>query len=234
MLKATSNEDQNKLGRMKDLLGKEFFVAPKPLFADYVWEAHGKVVAAEVKWSVSDLLSSLQTTGEAGGPRLAVEVRKLLSVADVPLLVVPAIRRREADGKVILAGVPGGVSGWDYNSVKGILADLALYGCIVDEWDGDIACRLAQWYLTSREPGHEWIRQRGRPEFISLDPRYSEAVWMLCAAQGIGPVTAELLLKQFGSVAEIAHAALSELVKVRGVGPKTAESLWRALNRRWN
>jgi len=234
MLRATSNEDRNKLGRMKDLLGKEFSVAPKPLAADYIWDAHGKVLAAEVKWSVSDLLSSLHTTGEAGGPRLAVEVRKLMAFADVPLLVVPAIRRREADGKVFLPGVPGGVSGWDYNSVKGILADLALYGCIVDEWEGDIACRLVQWYNATREPGHEWIRQRGRPEFISLDPLYSEAIWLLCSVSGIGPVTAEALLKEFGSVTAIINSQPEAWKKVKGVGPRTADALHRVLNQRWN
>jgi hypothetical protein len=231
-MKATSNEDPNKLNRMKDLLGKELFVAPKPLSADYIWDAHGKVVAVEVKWSVSDLLSSLQTTGEVGGPRLAVEVRKILAFADVPLLLVPALRSRQADGKVLI--LPDRVSGWDYNSVKGILADVALYGCIVDEWEGDIARRLAQWYYTTRDPSHEWIRQRGRPEFISLDPLYSEAVWMLCSAPGIGPVTAEALLKEFGSVSAVVQATEKELVKVKGVGPRTAASLYKVLNQRWS
>ncbi len=231
VLKATSNEDPNKLARVRDLLKGEMQVAAKPLPADYLWEAHGKVVACEVKWSVGDLLSSLQTVGEAGGPRLAVEVRKLFAFADVPILLTPVLRNR-GDGKVVLyeTGRESKASGWDYNSVKGILADLALYGCIVDEWDGDIACRLAQWYYVSREPGHEWIRQRGRPEFISLDPAYTTAVWALCAFAGVGPEKADALLREFGSVASICNESCKSLQRCQGIGPKVANSLYRGLH----
>jgi len=204
--------------------------ARKPLQADYVFAAHGKVVAVEVKWSVSDLLASLQPVGEAGGPRLGVEVRKLLEFADVPILLVPPIRCR-GDGKVFL--YEDRVSGWEYASVKGILADVALYGCIVDEWDGDIARRLAQWYYTMTAEGHNWIRQRGRPPFIALDHLYKEAVWSLCSFQGIGPMSAEALLETFGSVAGVAKQSVTALQKVKGIGPRTAKSLYGGLHEEW-
>lgn len=230
MLQASPNEHHTKLGRVRDLMGSQMRTARKPLQADYVFAAHNKVVAIEVKWSVSDLLASLQVVGEAGGPRLAVEVRKMLAFADVPILVLPVVERR-GDGKVYL--LPDRVSGWEYASVKGILADIALYGCIVDEWQGDIATRIAQWYYTLTAPGHAWIRQRGRPEFITLDPAYGTAVWALCAFDGIGPVGAEALLETFGSVARVAGQSVVALQKVKGVGPVTAKSLYSGLHEEW-
>ena len=203
--------------------------ARKPLQADYVFAAHGKVVAVEVKWSVSDLLASLQVVGENSGPRLAVEARKMLAFADIPILLIPSLKER-GDGKVEMEDR---VSGWQYLSVKGILADVALYGCIVDEWCGDIARRLAQWYYTLTAPGHEWIRQRGRPEFITLDPAYGTAVWALCAFDGIGPVGAEALLEAFKSVAAVAGQSVKDLQKVKGIGPRTAKSLYSGLHEEW-
>lgn len=230
MLQASPNEHRSKLGRVRDLLGGEMRTARKPLQADYVFAAHGKVVAVEVKWSVSDLLASLQVVGENSGPRLAVEARKMLAFADIPILLVPSLKER-GDGKVELEA--GRVSGWQYLSVKGILADIALYGCIVDEWCGDIARRLAQWYYTLTSPGHEWIRQRGRPEFITLDPAYGLAVWALCAFDGIGPVGAEALLETFGSVAGVTKQSVTALQKVKGIGPRTAKSLHQGLHEEW-
>ena len=230
MLQASPNEHHSKLGRVRDLMGGQMRTARKPLQADYVFAAHGKVVAVEVKWSISDLLASLQVVGEAGGPRLAVEVRKMLAFADIPILLIPVVERR-GDGKVYL--LPDRVSGWEYTSVKGILADIALYGCIVDEWQGDIAQRLAQWYYTLTAEGHKWIKQRGRPEFITLDYAYKTAVWALAAFEGVGPVGAEALLETFGSVAGVAGQSVTSLQKVKGIGPTTAKSLHSGLHEEW-
>lgn len=229
-LLATSNEHPGKLLRVKDRLGDQLQIARKPLAAgDYTFEAHQKLVGIEVKWSLSDLFESLKTVGEAGGPRLAVEVRKLVAVCDISFILCPPLRAR-GDGK--LYRDDGEVSGWDYNSVKGILTDCQLAGVFVDEWDGDIAQRLAQLYFTISKEEHGWIKQRGRPDFVHLDPRYNEAVWSLCAADGIGPVTAEALLDG-RSVTDVANMTLKELQTVRGVGPKTAKSLHDMLTRKW-
>ena len=230
MLIGSSNEHPNKLSRVRDLLRDEFKVAPKPLPADYMFDANGKVVVVEVKWSVSDLLDSLQTTGEAGGPRLAVEVRKMLQAADIPIVLIPSIKVR-GDGLILRDD--GVATGWQYSSVKGILSDIALYGCIIDEWAADIATRLAQWYYVLNEEGHNWIRQLGRPDFITLDSKYREAVWCLCAFQGVGPVNAERLLRHFGSVAGVVKQSLKSLQSVKGIGPKVAKAIYEGVRAQW-
>lgn len=230
MIYGSSNEHPNKLARVGDLLREQFKIASKPLMADYFFAGNDKTVGIEVKWSVSDLLGSLQVQGEAGGPRLAVEVRKLIAQVDIPILLVPSIRMR-GDGRVISEGHE---TGWNYLSVKGILFDLHLYGCIIDEWDGDIASRIAQIYFAVRSEGHNWIKQLGRPEFMSLDPNYTAAVWALCAFPGIGPVGAQKLLTQFKSVEGVVQADLQSLSKVKGIGPKAAKAVYDGVRRGWD
>lgn len=216
-LTVTPNEHHTKILRVRDRV-RDLVTAPKPLpGGDYLFEAHGKVVVIEVKWSLADLFDSLQVRGEAGGPRLGVEVRKMLAYADVPIVLTPPIRDR-GDGFALRDD--GQVSGWQYSSVKGILTDVALYGCIVDEWDGDIAQRIASYYYTLTKQEHNWIQQRGRPEFVSLDPLYTEAVWMLCSVYGWGPEAAQQALQTYGSVRGVVGATPKELQRIRGVGPK--------------
>lgn len=229
MLTATPNEHHGKLARVRDHV-PDMRVAPKPLPAgDYLFSAHGRIVGIEVKWSLSDLFDSLKVLGENGGPRLQVEVRKLLSVCDLAFLLVPPLRGR-GDGK--LYRNDGEVSGWEYNSVKGILTDIQIAGVMVDEWDGDIAQRVAQLYYVISAQEHGWMQQLGRPDFLSLDPNWTQAVWALCAFDGVGPVTAEALLGG-RSVTDVACMTLKDLQKVPHVGPKTAKSLYDGLHRRY-
>ena len=232
MLTATSNEHSVKLLRVKDRMHGEFKVAKKPLAGcDYMFEAHGKIVGLEVKWSLGDLLDSLKSIGgENSGPRLGVEVRRMLDWVDIPILITPPIRDR---GDGIALRDDGQPTGWQYSSIKGILADVALYGVIIDEWDGDIAQRIAQWYFVSRNAEHGWIAQRGRPGFISLDPLLPQSIWSLCAFDGVGPETAQALLDTGWSVQDVANADVKMLQTVKGIGPKTAKNLYDGFRRKW-
>lgn len=227
---ATSNEDKKRLAQVRTAI-PDMEVAKKPLPAgDYWWDAHGKLVIMEMKWSLSDLLASFRTEGEDGGPRLGVEVRKMVRMGDIPILLTPALRRR-GDG-----GIEGAYSDWRYSSAKGILADIQLFGVVVDEWDGHLVDRLAQWYLTTRKKEHNWIRQRGRPSFVPINTLYPRDVWALCTYPDIGPETAKALLWEFHSVEDVLKTARKNpkaLVKVKGVGPKTAERLHKDAARRW-
>lgn len=232
VLRATPNEHPYKLDRVRQRV-RDMIITPKPLpGGDYMFEAHGKVVAIEVKWSLGDLFESLKSQGgENSGPRLGVEVRKMLDYADIPWLITPPIRDR-GDGKALRDD--GQVSGWEYSSIKGILADVALYGVVVEEWDGDIAQRIAQLYYTISKQEHGWIQQRGRPDYIALDPLLPQAVWSLTAFDLVGPVTAVALLEgQHWSVTDVGRATLKELQKVPGVGPKVAKSIHEGMNHRW-
>lgn len=221
MLLATPNEAGFRISHVRDCV-KDLKVAKRPLpGCDYMFEAHGRVVGVEVKWSMSDLLDSLRVEGENGGPRLAVEVRKLSAFADIPFLLVPPLRNR-GDGKLLRDD--GVVSGWDYNSVKGILTDIQLAGVFVDEWDGDLAQRLAQLYFVISQSEHSWIEQRGRPDYVNLDRIHREAVWAVCAFDHWGPKSVTQGLKGL-SLKRLAGMGVKELVKLPGVGPKMAKSL---------
>lgn len=215
---------------------RDLQVAAKPLGAgDYYFEAHEKAVGIEVKWSIGDLTASIVPQGEKTGTRLGIEIRKLLNSCDYSILIVPSLRDR-GDGKLEYdAGAPKNDRGWDYNAVKGILSDVMLYGVIVDEWDGDIAQRIAQWYFVTSHKGHDWIKQRGRPDFVTIDPTYTEAVWMLCAVYGWGPETSEAALKALGSVRAVVGASSKELQKsIRGVGPKMADRMVEVATTKYN
>ena len=47
---------------------------------------------------------------------------------------------------------------------------------------------------------------------------------------GVGPVLIKALLKAFGSVKKVREASAAELSGVPGVGPKTAEVIWKNLH----
>jgi len=231
MLTITSNEHAKRIASVQRAI-KDSEVSKKPLPAgDYWWDAHQKLVIVEMKWSLGDLLASFQVEGESGGPRLAVEVRKMLDLADIPILLLPTLHRR-GDG-----GIEGAYSDWQYASAKGILADVALYGVIVDEWDGYLEERLASWYFTLQKEKHSWIRQRGRPVFLPIDVVHPHDVWALCAYEGIGPELAKALLWELGSVEDVLKAARlgpKNLMGVKGLGPKKAQALHEAACRRWD
>lgn len=221
---ASPNEHKTKLFRVRERV-PEMVVAKKPLAAgDYCWLAHDKLVGVEMKWSLGDLTSSLKKEGEKTGTRLGIEVRKLTDVCDIGILIIPPLRDR-GDGKLKYdEGAPVNDMGWEYSAVKGILSSVALYGIIVDEWDGDLASRLAQWHFATTKREHAWIKQRGRPDFVSLDPTYSEAIWLLCSVYGWGPETAIEALSEFGTARAVVNAGPEALMKrVKGVGSKMAQ-----------
>lgn len=236
MLTITSNEHPKRIAEVRAAI-RDSEVTKKPLPAGDVWfDAHGKLVIVEMKWSLSDLLASFQVKGEDSGPRLAVEVRKMIELADIPILLVPTLHRR-ADG-----GIEGAYSDWQYASAKGILCDVQLFGVIVDEWDGYMVDRLAQWYLTLRKTEHNWIRNRGRPTFVPIDTVYPRDIWALCAYEDVGPEVAKALLWEFGSVEDVLRAAREgpeRLQKVktgekpRRLSRRVVDSLHEAATRRW-
>jgi ERCC4-type nuclease len=221
---ASPNEHQTKRFRVRERI-PEMVVAKKPLAAgDYIWEAHDKLIGVEVKWSIGDLTSSLKVQGEKSGTRLGIEIRKLTSCCDIGILLIPPLKDR-GDGKLEYdRGAPVTDMGWEYRAVKGILSSVALYGIIIEEWDGDIAERLATWHFATTKREHEWIKQRGRPDFVTIDPLLTESIWMLCSVYGWGPETAKEALEVFGSVRAVVNAGDKELQKrVKGVGSKLAE-----------
>ena len=199
---------------------------------DYWLSAHGQIIAFEMKWSLGDLLASFGVVGEHAGPRLVVEVNKMLETADVAIVMIPALRDR-GDGVI-----DGAYSEWRYSSAKGILSTLSLYGVIVDEWDGDLAVRLGQWYYNIQKGEHHWAKQGGRPRVVTIDKRYAEAIWCLCSARGVGPEQAKRLLGQYGNVYEVLSAVKRDqgavIRKVKGLKRTAVEALSALVTKDWS
>lgn len=203
------------------------------LCADFVWFPQGKSYGIELKVA-GDLLGSL------GDKRLAGQVRKMTETLDFPILLIQgSLTMQPASGKLLLNGEP---TNWEYRSVMSLLAEVGMAGVFVEQWAApNVAERIASWYMITQKEDHAWLKQRTRPEVMTLDPAYSNSIWALCAADGVGPKTAEGMLKKYGSLADVyveaARINLSlpdkkkagrEFAKgVEGLGAKKAESFIR-------
>lgn len=195
---------------------------------DFVWFPHSKKYGIELK-DGGDILGSLSDK------RIVGQAKKMVETLDFPLILIAArVGHERATGKLILGG---SATGWDYRSYKSMMADLMMIGCAVEEWDGDATERIAAWVINTMKEDHAWLQQRTRPQTWALVPSYNNAIWALSAFEGIGPKTAEALLKKYGSVAGVIKAAAaattSDISKksrnkfgtgVEGMGAKRAAS----------
>lgn len=94
---------------------------------------------------------------------------------------------------------------------------------------------MATWYLPYYL--HNLYQWEGRLEHKTLSltpksfslPEKEDAKWtVLMGIKGVGPMMAKELINEFGSIQAIANSEADDLVnRVKGVGPKTAETiLW--------
>lgn len=207
----------------KDFDIKVSLTPANKLPCDFVWFANGLKCGIELKVG-SDLL------GTIAEKRLGSQVQGMLKELDFSLLLwTGKVQHIRANGKV---SVNNQTTNWDYRAVMGILGDLHMLGMAVEQWDGDPVERVAAWYLNSQKEGKaQWLKQRSRPnvDHIAYTP-YANAVHALSAFPSIGPVMAEVLLKQYGSVSKVVNAFVRgkpETVAegIKGMGAKTARRL---------
>ena len=114
--------------------------------------------------------------------------------------------------------------------------------------ENDAAREIVRLVTTLSKDEHKWLKQRTRPEVLTLDGAYRNAVWSLAAFDGIGPETAEAMLKKCGSVEMVIQSAthygsvtpenISELAKefaagIEGLGPKRAQRFIEEVTQQW-
>lgn len=133
-------------------------------------------------------------------------------------------------------------SDWTYDSFSGIMLDLQLMG--IDFIDcpvlGDYPRELARIVMALSKKEHGWIRDRQRPEVLSLDKQYKASVWSLCALEGMGPKWAEAFITQLGTLAKT-YEVLSFNPEVaakikcngRAFGPRRAERVNEEMLKVW-
>ncbi|KKL55171.1 hypothetical protein LCGC14_2258060 [marine sediment metagenome] len=209
-------------------------------YGDYQAFPHGLTMLIELK-SVSDLLGSMRSK------RLVAQAHGIAETADLAFIMVRG--RYTERGGVVLYQSPGHPSsdtdgwvrsGWNWDSFQAIKADIMLLG--VDFIDcpneNDAAREIVRLVTTLSKDEHKWLKQRTRPEVLTLDTAYKNAVWALAAFDGIGPDTAEAMLKAYGSVAGIIVqgnllGAKDFALKVEGLGPKRAQRFIEEVTQQW-
>lgn len=227
-------------------------------YGDYMCYPHGLTMLIELK-SVSDLLGSMRSK------RLVAQAHGIAETADLAFIMVRG--RYTEGGGVVTYQAPGHPqadsdgwvrSGWNWDSFQAIKADIMLLG--VDFIDcpneNDAAREIVRLVTTLGKDEHKWLKQRTRPEVLTLDKAYENAVWSLAAFDGIGPDTAEAMLRKCGSVADVIYAAThygsitqkdnndawedylgdqaKEFAKdIDGLGPKRAQRFIEEVTQQW-
>ena len=193
---------------------------------DYCFFPHGLKVIIERKRN-DDLLNSLRDG------RMVSQVHKLLDEADVVFLLREGPLTRTPTGQVAYQskGDRWLESGWSWESYSSMMLDLQLMGLIIhDCFLGESPREIARLVGSLSKDQHNWIRSRTRPPVITIDPQWRNAVWSLCAFEGVGPEWAESLLNNRGSLASVVAAneealALVKNKKGQSFGPKRAMKL---------
>lgn len=211
---------------------------------DYAFYPHGLSVGIERK-TISNLLGSMKTR------QIVTQCHRMVAEYDMSWLLREGRFRRHGTGQVEYleprhpkADDDGWVmSGWGWDAFNGMMLDLQLMGIkMIDcPMKGQYPMEIARLAINMSKTDHKWIRERERPDVVTIDSQYKDAVWSLCAFGGIGPETAEGLLSSLGTVLRVIVFAadnpdgLAE-IKLRSgkrLGKKKAQKLHEEVTKQW-
>lgn len=140
---------------------------------DYLWTAKdGRTVCVERK-TVSDLLGSLAGKQANGAPRLKNQLGRLISVYDVPILLIEGTVRAGGDGKII-AGTR--VTRWPFDGVDNLFLSLHASGVYIARCGTNrVPGRLWSLHQYFEKTQHEYlteshVRNEVLPEVQDEDP----------------------------------------------------------------
>jgi hypothetical protein len=218
-------------------------ITKRLLSGDYMFVAHGLTILIERK-TISNLLQSMATK------QLVSQAHALIENSDRAFILREGAFGRSPSGHLMYysprdprADSDNWVtSDWTYDSFSGIMLDLQLMGidfidCPVN---GDYPRELARVVMSLSKKEHGWIRDRQRPEVLTLDKQYKASVWSLCALEGMGPTWAEALIAEFGTLAhtyqtlaEDAGTIAKVKCKGRSFGLKRAKRVQEEMLKQW-
>ena len=208
---------------------------------DYCFFPHQLTVLIERK-TIPDLLGSLSDN------RMVDQAHKLIASANTAILLREGELRRDIsqvsyrDPKHPEADKDGWVrTGWSWDSFQGMMLDIQLMGILIYDAVpmGSAAYEIARIVQSLSKDEHKWIRQRQRPDIVTIDPQYRDPVWSLCAFSGVGPETAEGILRAYRTWAKASEAIAykpEEVAEVRVNGRrigKLATKLSAAAHKDW-
>jgi Fanconi anemia group M protein len=120
----------------------------------------------------------------------------------------------------------------DIEAIRGALAFLTVREGITVLQLSDASETAAMLRIMARHAqermGQPVSLREPRPQIEEL-----YAAYLVEGLPGIGPRRARMLLAHFGSPAAIMCAAVEELAKVPGIGKKSAQRIWQAVNTRY-
>jgi fanconi anemia group M protein len=121
----------------------------------------------------------------------------------------------------------------DMEAIRGALAFLAVREGMTVLQLSDSAETAAMLRIMARHAqermGQPVSLREPRPPIEEL-----YAAYLVEGLPGVGPRRARMLLAHFGSPAAVMCAAVEELAQVPGIGKKSAQRIWRAVNARYS
>lgn len=189
---------------------------------DIMWASRGGLWGIQRK-EVGDLLSSV-TDG-----RLSKELAQMQAIEQA-ILVVEGRLHWTGEGELL-----GEYGNMTRRGFHGMLWSVRQRGVWVEfttnlEHTMDVVRWLADW---SRKERHSGLRNRPGPQ--TTWGHITDREWgihLLCGMDGIGPGMAAAIFDHFGSVPMKWTVTPEELQQVKGIGPKRAGQMVRALERK--
>ena len=187
------------------------------------WSYQTRTVIIERK-TPSDFINSSHATIKDPSSKLARQLNGCLAVADTTILLIDGLYYGQRDGKM----KAGKISTYhDLNAFAGKLRTIMAHGIRVEHNPSDWFLPQFLVALYRYELKNEHSTLALAPKAFSVDSKENAKWTVLMGIRGVGPSLARLLLAEFGSVRDVSAASTSQLMKVKGVGEKTAEKiLW--------
>lgn len=229
-----SREGRSELLQSLKKMGCDIEILPLDV-ADYVLSSS---VAIEVKASISDFCNSLQDG------RLFDELYRLKDAYESPLLLINGIMSydfqrnktftyRQVWSKSLkkMINVKVDLHRHPY-SIIGALNTIEVKMGIPILWTTNIHSAAHRLYTIAKQQQYEEKKplriQKAKKAGLSLPERQRLVVESIT-----GPATAEALLSHFGSPLKIFLASDDELLKIKGVGPKTVDEIKNILTTKY-
>jgi len=214
--------------RLSELLGDRAIVSniPEQRGADVLFFTKRGSVGVQLKEVPNDFLASI-TDG-----RLAKET-SLLSSCDFRLLLLRGRFKYWPDGRISIPGRKE-PSRFTEKQIRGLLFDIKYIRGIdhdyVDDYEDAVAyiIHLSQWL--DKEAHGALLSRPGGPKGTWAVPSVEELQsWVLQGFEGIGPASADAIIKHFGGLPLAWTCSFEELASVPRLSRKRAEYLWKFL-----
>lgn len=188
-------------------------------YGDYIFIYEGYTVGIERK-SIRDLLNTISSD------RFRPQMAGILTSYTIPYLLLEGSIAESKDGYII---ADGSESRFRASSLHGLLTYIQeqRIRLLISPSERITPSRILGLYNYFLDPNHADLTNT---KLGTLHYKVVPGMEMLMGIPGVGWTSAKLLMEYFGSVSEVCNAEIDTLVKVKGVGPKTAQEIFKAFH----